>query len=74
MRLLLLKQDEISILEESLDRIDKNEDCELFLGCSRRDRNEERRDVLQQLKVAMAEYGMIEKFFHFLLRFRRGLS
>jgi hypothetical protein len=31
MRLLLLKQDEISLLEECLDRIDANEDRELFL-------------------------------------------
>ena len=60
MRLLLLKQDEICMLEECLDRIDANEDCELFLGCSRRDDNAARQQTLQDLKKSLAEYGTSE--------------
>ena len=57
MRLLLLKQDEISMLEESLDKIDVGEDRELFLGCSRRDGNAARQQTFQELKKSLAEYG-----------------
>jgi hypothetical protein len=57
MRLLLLKQDQISMLEESLDRTDKDEACELFLGCRRRDGNDERRQILEKLETALHEYG-----------------
>ena len=57
MRLLLLKQDEISMLEESLNTIDMVEDRELFLGCSRRDGNTARQETLQELKKSLAEYG-----------------
>jgi hypothetical protein len=38
-RLLLLKQERLSILEEKLDKIDQNEKCRLFLGTSRCDAN-----------------------------------
>lgn len=58
MRLLLLKQDEITILEESLDKIDSKEERELFLGCARRDNNSERQQIIRQLTTALAEYGM----------------
>lgn len=57
MRLLLLKQDEVTLLEEALDKIDANEDHEFFLGCSRMDRNAARQDVLRNLKTALQEYG-----------------
>ena len=57
MRLLLLKHDEITRLEESLDRIDAAEDRELFLGSTRLDRNPARQEVLAKLKVAISEYG-----------------
>ena len=61
MRLLLLKQDQISMLEESLDRIDTSEDRDLFLGCSRRDGNAARQQTLQELKNSLAEYGTSDK-------------
>jgi hypothetical protein len=61
MRLLLLKQDEISMLEECLDRIDTNEDRELFLGCSRRDDNVARRQTLRDLRKSLAEYGTYDR-------------
>ena len=57
MRLLLLKQDEITMLEESLDRIDSQEDRPLFLGSARRDVNASRKDVVKKLTTALAEYG-----------------
>jgi hypothetical protein len=58
-RLLLLKQDKISQLEEQLQEIDENESAPLFLGYSRRDRNDERNRVLQELEVTLAEYGVL---------------
>lgn len=57
MRLLLLKQDEITMLEESLDKIDSQEASQLFLGSARRDTNASRQDIIQKLTVALAEYG-----------------
>jgi hypothetical protein len=59
LRLLLLKQDEIAVLEESLDKIDSAEECELFLGCRRRDTNPARQEILRQLKLSLAEYGRV---------------
>jgi hypothetical protein len=54
---LLLKQDEIFVLDKTLDDIDTNEECELFLGCKRRDANPARQEVLERLKTSLAEYG-----------------
>ena len=56
-RLLLLKQDELSLLESQLDRIDHEETRELFLGNRRRDKNPERKEILMKLEVALASYG-----------------
>jgi hypothetical protein len=57
MRLLLLKQDEISVLEERLDSLDSSEDRGLFLGSMRQDSNPRRLQVIQSLNTALAEYG-----------------
>jgi hypothetical protein len=57
MRLLLLKQDEISVLEERLDRIDDEEGREFRWGCSRYDDNDERLRVVERLQSSLAEYG-----------------
>ena len=57
MRLLLLKQDEIILLEESLDKIDAAETRDFYLGSSRHDSNAERKEVLKKLKVSIEEYG-----------------
>ena len=56
-RLLLLKQDEISLLESQLDRVDHEETRELFIGNARRDMNSERITVLAKLEVALSSYG-----------------
>jgi hypothetical protein len=60
-RLLLLKQDRISCLEEQLDQIDHNEPLPLFLGKSRGDSNSERISILSQLDSALADYGMLAR-------------
>ena len=57
MRLILYKQDEISLLESELNAIDNAEDRPLFLGARRRDRNEGRKMKLQDLDAALIEYG-----------------
>jgi len=45
-------------LEEDLEKIDRDEPSELFLGARRRDRNQERKKVLQALEGKIAEYGI----------------
>ena len=57
-RLLLLKQDELSLLESQLDNIDNEETRELFLGNRRRDANTERKDIVGKIEVALASYGV----------------
>ena len=57
MRLLLIKQDEISLLEEKLDLLDSKEDRPLFLASIRRDTNTDRLQVIQSLRTALVEYG-----------------
>ena len=57
-RLLLLKQDKLSLLEEQLETIDREESTTIFLGSSRRDRNEERESVLDKIDCALADYGL----------------
>ncbi|KAL8662736.1 MAG: hypothetical protein Q9202_004428 [Teloschistes flavicans] len=60
-RLLLIKQDELSLLERQLDEIDAQEDKELFLGNRRRDKNPERKEILSKLEENLASYdAMLE--------------
>jgi hypothetical protein len=47
----------VTQLEERLDRIDREESSPLFLGSSRRDKNEERKSVLEDLRDALKTYG-----------------
>ncbi|KAL9614266.1 MAG: hypothetical protein Q9167_001222 [Letrouitia subvulpina] len=55
-RLLLLKQDELSVLESQLDQVDRDEEREIFLGNTRRDNNPERKALFMKIKVALSEY------------------
>ncbi|ODM21461.1 hypothetical protein SI65_02305 [Aspergillus cristatus] len=55
-RLLLSKQDSLSVLENKLDKIDRGEKCKVFLGSRRRDRNQERHNVLLQIEAELAGY------------------
>ena len=56
-RLLLYKQDELSVLESLIDQIDHEERSELFLSNRRRDRNAERLRVFKELDLALSSYG-----------------
>jgi len=56
-RLLYLKQDKLSQLEQQLDNLDQNETSPLFLGMSRRDGNTARVSLLSQISVALGDYG-----------------
>ncbi|KAF1828591.1 hypothetical protein BDW02DRAFT_593168 [Decorospora gaudefroyi] len=55
-RLLLLKQDKIAVLEERLTQIDDQEQSPLFLGMSRADSNPKRREILDELDIALRDY------------------
>lgn len=57
MRLILQQRDEIARLEQRLDELDSAESRHIFLGCMRRDQKPDRRQILQELKVALSEYG-----------------
>lgn len=56
-RLLLQKQDKLSILEEKLEQVDYLEAAPLYLGKSRSDRNTERITLLSEIDTALADYG-----------------
>lgn len=56
-RILLSKQDSLSVLENKLDKIDRAEKCKVFLENRRRDRNQERQNVLLQIEGELAGYG-----------------
>lgn len=56
-RLLLVKQDELSLLEEQMGEIDLSEPRKLFLGNLRRDQNESRQSVLKSADEALKDYG-----------------
>lgn len=57
-RLLLLKQDRLSVLEQKLDQIDQSETSPLFLGKSRVDGNGDRLAVLAEMESCLTDYGM----------------
>jgi hypothetical protein len=61
MRMLLLKQDNISKLKEELNEINQTEETELFLGRCRRDKNPRRKDIFTRLDQAFSEYGGIRQ-------------
>lgn len=56
-RLLLQKQDKLSILEEKLKEVDYLEAAPLYLGKNRSDRNMERISLLSEIDTALADYG-----------------
>ena len=56
-RLLLMKQDKLSVLEQRLNQLDEEEECPLFLGKSRSDGNDERKAVLIAIESCLADYG-----------------
>lgn len=56
-RLLLSKQDQLVRLERQLEHVDQDKACPLFLASQRRDKNVERRSLLAEINVKLAEYG-----------------
>ncbi|KAI1370095.1 hypothetical protein F4677DRAFT_398262 [Hypoxylon crocopeplum] len=67
-RLLLLKQDRLAILEERLERIDREEEELLFLGANRDDTNTDRLSTLSDIETSLADYDQ------FLQRTSKALS
>lgn len=59
-RVLLLKQDKLSLLEQQLDEIDENEKCAIFLGKSRCDSNADRAAVLAEIEDRLGDYGTFQ--------------
>ncbi|EFQ34255.1 uncharacterized protein GLRG_09399, partial [Colletotrichum graminicola M1.001] len=55
-RILLLKQDNLSVLEAKLDQLDEDEESPLFLGKSRCDKNEARRALLHEIESGLVDY------------------
>ncbi|KAF2629496.1 hypothetical protein BU25DRAFT_446986 [Macroventuria anomochaeta] len=55
-RVLLLKQDRLSMLEQQLDSVDESERSPLFLGSSRDDQNQKRTALLLEVDAALADY------------------
>ena len=47
------------MLESELDTLDAAETRELFLGNQRRDRNQDRQNVLERIDVALLDYGEV---------------
>lgn len=56
-RLLLLKQDRLTILEKRLEKLDRDEVASLSLGTCRADKNEDRHAVLAEVDDALTDYG-----------------
>ncbi|CAI7589322.1 unnamed protein product [Penicillium glandicola] len=56
-RLLLQKQDKLSILEKRLEQVDHDETSVVFLGKSRCDKNAERISLLSEIDSTLADYG-----------------
>ena len=57
MRLLLLKQNKLTVLEQELAKVDASEERAIFLGSLRRDTNFERLKIIQELEIALKSYG-----------------
>ncbi|PMD31747.1 hypothetical protein L207DRAFT_572531 [Hyaloscypha variabilis F] len=72
-RLLCLKQDKLSQLEEQLDNLDHNETSPLFLGMSRCDRNTARTSLLSQVSVLLDDYDSFLEKTHQILNYSRAL-
>ncbi|KZN90081.1 hypothetical protein EN45_001920 [Penicillium chrysogenum] len=56
-RVLLAKQDRLSVLEDKLEALGKAEDRPIFLGSCRIDQNQERKQVLLEIDLALSSYG-----------------
>lgn len=71
-RLLLLKQDRLSALEQKLEQIDSEETSLLFLGKSRCDNNIERRTLLSEIDSCLADYDQFTERTHRMLELKQA--
>ena len=51
------KQDELSVLEQQLEEIDRAESKLLYLGSLRRDQNPECKRIIDEIGIALRDYG-----------------
>lgn len=58
-RVLLSKQDRLSVLEMELDLLDETEASRGFLASIRHDHNKKRLQVMAQIEACLTDYGMI---------------
>ena len=56
-RIILRKQDTLSVLEQRLENLDSQETTALFLASNRLDGNSERQTVLNDIETALQDYG-----------------
>ncbi|KAK0716306.1 hypothetical protein B0H67DRAFT_582828 [Lasiosphaeris hirsuta] len=68
-RILLHKQDEISVLEAQLDAADEEETNALYLGNRRRDRNEVRKQIIDEVGLALRDYDELLERNHRVLKY-----
>ncbi|KAI0894895.1 CHAT domain-containing protein [Annulohypoxylon nitens] len=55
-RVLLLKQDRLTLLEQQLDQVDQDETMPLFLGKMRGDRNQQRTKLMAEIEACLSDY------------------
>lgn len=56
-RLLLRRQDKLSLLEQKLGEIDGDEAKPVYLCCNRKDKNVERLNLVNELETELKLYG-----------------
>lgn len=60
-RIILRKQDTLSVLEQQLETLDRQETTTLYLASNRLDGNTERQTVLDDIEKALQGYGSLVK-------------
>ncbi|RYP92954.1 hypothetical protein DL770_000914 [Monosporascus sp. CRB-9-2] len=73
-RLLLYKQDNLSVLQERLEDVDRSATIGLRLGSHRRDNNEQRKTLIKEIDVALADYDSMLERDHRMLAYERAKS
>ena len=58
-RIILRKQDTLSVLEQRLEALDRQETTALFLASNRLDGNTERQTVFDEIEQGLQDYGSL---------------